>query len=281
MKKITALLLTALLLLSASGCGGKKEETVSRLEQIKERGYLQVATEPYWVPNEFIDPNKTGDDQYVGMDIELARYIADKLGVELQIVPLEFSAVLTSITEGKYDMAISALAYSEERAAAMNLSDGYYFGNESYGLLVRSENAALYSDAAALKDAVIVTQSGSVQESFVLSQIPAYAELKLVSAMPDGFLMVQEGKADACACAIENAKLYIEANPEAGLAIAEGFAFTIDESTAGVRVGMPLGEDELTQFVNECIAELRESGQIDAWYDEYVQYAKTLGLSVN
>ena len=93
----------------------------------------------------------------MGSDIEMAKYIADKLGVELKIVPLEFAAVLSSVTEGKYDLAISALAYTPERAEAMNLSNGYYFDDEEdgYGLLVREEDVDKYPDAASLADAVI------------------------------------------------------------------------------------------------------------------------------
>lgn len=70
------------------------------MEEILQRGYIEVATEPYFAPNEFIDSTKSGDEQYVGSDIELAKYIAEKLGVELKVVPLEFSAVLSSVTEG-------------------------------------------------------------------------------------------------------------------------------------------------------------------------------------
>ena len=108
----------------ASGGAGTSAAASNRLEEILQRGYMEVATEPYFAPQEFIDSSKEGDEQYVGCDIELAKYIADKLGVELRIVPLEFAAVLSSVTEGKYDMAISALAYTPERAEAMNLSDG-------------------------------------------------------------------------------------------------------------------------------------------------------------
>ena len=102
----------------------------NRLEDILERGYIEVATEPAFAPNEFVDPTKTGDDQYVGADIELANYIADSLGVELRLKPMDFTTVLGSITTGKYDLAISALAYTPERAEAMNLSKGYYYGSE-------------------------------------------------------------------------------------------------------------------------------------------------------
>jgi polar amino acid transport system substrate-binding protein len=111
-------------------------EAADRLEDIKKRGYIEVATEPYFAPNEFIDPTKSGDDKYVGSDIELAKYIGKNLGVDVKIVPLEFSAVLTGVTEGKYDMAISALAYTPVREEAMNLSKGYHFqkGQKGHGI---------------------------------------------------------------------------------------------------------------------------------------------------
>ena len=142
----------------------------------------------------------------MGSDIEMAKYIADKLGVELKIVPLEFAAVLSSVTEGKYDLAISALAYTPERAEAMNLSNGYYFDDEEdgYGLLVREEDP--------------------------------------------------------------------------GVAVANNFRFAVDKETDGTRIGIPKGEKELTDKINEIVDELVESGQYKAWYDEYEEYAKSLGI---
>ena len=92
---------------------------------IRDRGYIEVATEPSFAPNEFIDTTKTGQDRYAGSDIQLANYIANELGVELRLKPMDFTTVLGSITSGKYDLAISALAYTPERAESMNLSKGY------------------------------------------------------------------------------------------------------------------------------------------------------------
>ena len=80
---------------------GTQAPGANRLEQIQARGYIEVATEPYFAPCEFIDPAKEGDEKYVGADIELAKLIAETLGVECRIVPLEFTAVLSSVTEGK------------------------------------------------------------------------------------------------------------------------------------------------------------------------------------
>lgn len=102
----------------------------NRLNEILERGYIEIATEPYFAPNEFIDPTKSGEEAYTGSDVELAKYIGEALGVEVRLKPMDFTSVLGSITTGKYDLAISALAYTPARAETMNLSKGYYFGDE-------------------------------------------------------------------------------------------------------------------------------------------------------
>lgn len=288
MKKRTKMLVIIMALCiivgMVSGCAAKDtavtSEPKNRLEDILERGYIEVATEPYFAPFEFIDPSKKGDEQYVGSDIKLAQYIADELGVELHIIPLEFSAVLSSITEKKYDLAISALSFTPARAEAMNMSKGYFFaeGGEGHGLLIRKDDAANITGPDDISDKVIVAQSGSLQELFVNEQVPKSKEFKRVSAVTDGFLMVQEGKADACATYIPTGQLYIDANANSGLMIVEGFKFTEDESTAGNRIGIPLGEDELTAKINEIIDKLISSGEFEQWHEEYTKYAKDLGL---
>lgn len=275
MKKLIAVIMAAVLLLGCGACA-KKDDPADRLEQIKARGYIEVCTEPYFAPFEFMDSSKPEGEQYVGLDIELAKYIADKLGVELRIVPLEFSALLAGMSDGKYDLAISALAYSPARAQAMSMSKSYYTDETAtYGLLVREEDADKYTSIEDLADAVLVTQSGSVQESIVKDQIPERKELKLVSSMTDGFLMISEDKADVCICAATSAQLYADAN--GGLVVPE-FRFTVDAELSGTRVVAPLGADTLTEFVNTCIDELEADGKLADWYEEYAAYAKTLGL---
>lgn len=285
--KLLALLLAITTIVTvAGGCSADKTtkeaaaEPKNRLEAIIERGYIEVATEPYFAPYEFIDPSKKGNEQYVGSDIKLAQYIADELGVELHIVPLEFSAVLSSITEKKYDLAISALSYTPARAQAMNMSKGYYFaeGGDGHGLLIRTEDAENIKSAEDIANKVIVAQSGSLQELYVNEQIPKYKEFKRVSSTTDGFLMVQEKKADACATSIPTAQLYIEANKDSGLMVVDSFEFYVDEKTSGTRIGIPLGEEELTDKINEIIDEVVNDGTFEQWHEEYTKYSKELGL---
>lgn len=269
-------LLAVVMILGCTACSGG--QTKDRLAQIKEKGYIEMVTEPAWAPNEFIDPSKTGDDKYVGVDIEFGKYIAEKIGVELKIIPLEFTAVQAGIVDGKYDMAISAMAYSPDRAESMKMSDVYQPSSDGYGFLVRAEDVDKYTSIESLKDAVVVTQSGSVQESLFNDQIGKknVKELKLVSAMTDAYLAVSENKADVCITAISSAKLYAEAN--GGLATPD-FQLEVDPNMNGTVVAMPKeGSDSLCEIVNECIAELTAANQFEAWEEEYKAYAKQLGI---
>ena len=276
MKKIFAIVLALAMILSCAACGGSSKAKGDLLEEIKAQGYIELCTEPYFAPFEFVDPSKTGDDQYVGVDIEIAKYIAEKIGVELRIVPLDFTAVLAGIADGKYDIAISAIAYSPSRAEAMRLSNVYKPNSGGYGFLTRAEDVDKYNSVEDLKDAVVITQSGSVQESLYNQNVKACKEFKLVANMTDGYLAVAEGKADVCICSTESAQLYAEAN--GGLAIPD-FRFEVDPNMNGTVVAMPLKDSEsLLEVVNEAIAELNAQGKIDQWNDEYTAYAAQLGI---
>lgn len=261
---------------------GEKEHSSNRLEDILNRGYIEVATEPSFAPNEYIDPTKTGEDRYVGSDIELANYIADALGVELRLKPMDFTSVLGSITSEKYDLAISALAYTPARVETMNLSKGYYFGSEdpqkAYGILIRKEDAGKIKGIEDLADKTVVAQNGSIQEQFVQEQIPKYEKYMRVSSTNDAFLMVQTGRADAVAAALKMAQLYLDSNPDCGMMILDNFYFTVDEATQGTRIGIPKGQDELTERINEIIDEVVEKDLYNQWYEEYKEYAKQIGI---
>lgn len=275
--KILSLLIAAVMLVCCFASCGKGAE--DRLEAIKARGVLEVATEPYFAPYEFIDPNQEGDAQFVGFDMEIAKYIADKIGVELKIVPLDFTAVLAGVTEGKYDMAISAIAYSPTREEAMNLSKGYLFADTGYGFICRAEDAGKYTDIASLEGATVITQSGSVQESIYnmyVKDAVTVKEYKLVSQMTDAYLAVSEGKADVCVCSTDSASLYAESN--GGLAVPD-FRFDVDPELNGVVIGMPPeGTDNLKELVNTCIDELIAADQISQWKAAAAELAKTLGI---
>jgi len=278
MKKIISLLLVLALAMAACGCGASKTTASSnRLEQIKAKGYIEVATEPYFAPYEFIDPSKTGDDQYQGADIKLMQAIADQLGVKLKIVPLDFTAVLTGITTGKYDMAISAIAYNMERAENMNLSNVYQQSDTGYGFIVRVEDKDKYNTIDDIKNVIVATQSGSVQQGLYNSDVKTCKELKLFANMTDAYLAVQEGRADVCICSTDSAQLYADAN--GGKLYVPSFRFNVDPNMNGTVVALPKeGTDELMVEVNKVVDKLRDDGSIAKWMEEAKAQAKSLGV---
>lgn len=281
MKKIVSLILALAMILACTACGGSEQKSAAapanRLESIKAKGYIEVATEPYFAPMEFIDPSKSGDEQYQGCDIKLMQAIADELGVTLKIVPLDFAAVLSGITTGKYDMAISAIAYNPERAENMNLSNVIQISDDGYGFLVRTEDLGKYQSPADLKDVIVATQSGSVQQGLYNSDVKECKELKLFSSMTDAYLAVQEGRADVCICSTDSAALYAEAN--GGKLAVDTFRFTIDPNMNGTVVALPKeGTDELMEVVNKVVDQYREDGTYNQWMEEAKVQAKALGL---
>ena len=105
MKKLFALILAILMVLSMAACGGKsKAATVTP-------GVLTVAISPDYAPMEFVDPTKEGQDMFVGFDVTLAKYIADSLGLELVIMPMSFDACQTAVYAGTVDMSVRVKVY--------------------------------------------------------------------------------------------------------------------------------------------------------------------------
>jgi polar amino acid transport system substrate-binding protein len=257
---------------------GIPEDAAGALERIRLRGKLLVAMEPYFPPQEFIDPALTGQDQYIGADVELAKLIAQRMGVELEIVPMEFSRVLFAVADGECDLAISALAYTPSRAVMMTLSKGYYYSGVtvSSGMLIRADDRDAIKSIDDLRNKVIVAQSGSLQESQAAENVLAYKEFRRVSTMQEVYGLVPEGDADAATVDIETALAYIKNHPNCGLTLVEGIQFDLEEQFEGDRIAGRKGELQLIYFVNGVSDEVLSSGQYMAWYDEYQQLAALL-----
>lgn len=259
---------------------GIPEDAVGVMERIQRTGVLRVATEPYFPPQEFIDPNLTGQESYVGADMEMARLIATRMGVALEIVPMEFTEVLDAVADGTCDLAISGLAFTPARAAMVELSKGYHYteNNAGSGLLIRASDAEKITSAEDLNGLNLVAQSGSLQESIVAEHIRNYHEFKRMSSILECYTAVQRGRADAAAVDIENALSYIENNPDCGLALVPGVRMIQEEQYDGDRVAAKKGELQLIYFVNSVIDELLASNQYAQWFEEYQAYAAKLGM---
>lgn len=259
---------------------GIPENAAGVLERIRRTGVLRVATEPYFPPQEFIDPEKIDQKQYTGADMELARRIAERMGVELQIIPMEFTKVLPALTEDQADLTISAIAFTPERASAWTLSKGYYFtdSTSSSVLIVREGELEQFTDAEALADKTLIAQSSSLQEALAAQHIRYYREFRRVSSIQTVYDAVRQGKADAGIVDMETAENYIRNNPGSGLALTENLHFELKEQYLGDRIAAKKGEIQLIYFVNGVIDEVLENGTYLKWIEEAQKRADELGM---
>jgi len=260
--------------------GGIPAEASGVLGDIRDAGVLRVATEPYFAPQEFIDPALEGQESYVGPDMELARMIALRMGVALEIVPMEFQDVLPAVAGRKCDLAISALSFTPGRASTYELSKGYYFAESDAGsgIMIRAEDAEIITSLEDLKDRNIMAQSGSVQESLMAEHVPYYREFRRVSTINEMYDALRRGETDAIALDSDTALYYLETPAGADFRLLGGVSFPQDEPYRGDRVAGRKGELELMYFVNGVINELLESGQYLEWLAQAEKRAEELGL---
>ena len=222
------------------------------LDEIKASGELHITLSPDFAPMEFIDSSKDGQEQYVGLDVFLAKYIADYIGVKLVIEPMSFDACQTAVYTASVPMSVSGYVWTEERAESYEISD-YYYDEDFNGVDIGAQNASL-------------------QMQLVTSQLPD-ANPVAVGDVGTGVLELQNGSIEALAVAKGNAEIIMDANPDLVLCPWE---FTITEETEAFVILITKGETALLNVVNEALAKAYSEGMYGAWHDEAVALAKVV-----
>lgn len=273
MKKLIPLILAALLVFCAVGCSSKSANTDTDTPYaLVESGKLLVAMSPDFAPMEFVDTTKSGQEQYVGFDVSLAKYIASELGLELVIKPMSFDACMTAVETGAVDMAISGFSYTPDRAERFSLSDYYFAGDNETAqtIIVSADKAGAFSVAEDFQGMTIAAQGASLQESLVTEQLAGIAELSVYKAVDDAVLALKTGKVDGVAVAEGNGKAIIANNPDLAMS---GFLFTIDEAAENNLILMNKTSTELTEAVNGVLAKALDAGLYGQWYEDAMSLA--------
>ena len=277
MKKFVSLLLALMMALSLVACGSKADtktdddtvtEPANALEKIKADGVLTVALSPDFSPMEFVDSSKTGQDQYVGFDITLAKYIAENLGVELAIEPMGFDASQTAVYTGSVPMSISGYSWTEDRAQNYELSDYYYAGeNETrQALLIKKENADKYTSPEDLAGQDVGAQYASLQMQLVTEQLTGANPIS-IGDITVGVMELKSGKLDVVYIDYTAALAFAAANDD--LTVKD---IGIESDSEGQCIGVQKDNEDFAAYLNEKIAEMQEQGLID----QYVAEAQTL-----
>ena len=280
-KQVVAVALCAALAVgSLAGCSSNSKETQASGTQASgtqansdstqaSGGTLKVSVSPDFAPYEFEDPSKTGQDKYVGADMELARYIAQELGMTLEIQPMDFDACLAAVTQGKADCSISGLYPSEERKQVVDFTDPYFDDAEQL-LVISKDNLEKYSTEESFKGEVVAAQNGSAQATIVQDKMKD-SKFQAVNKTTDGIQMVRSGKAAAVLLQGVMAKSVIAGDDSL---TTSPVTYTNDE--AELVIAVKKGNTDLTNKLNEVIKKVNEEKLYDKWIGDAQNLASTI-----
>lgn len=248
-------------------------ESQGVLDQIKADDVLYVTLSPDFTPMEFVDSSKDGQEQYVGFDVTLAKYIADYIGVDLVIEPMSFDACQTAVYTGSVPMSISGYSWTEERGENYEISDYYYAGdNETEQvILIKKTDADKYTSAEDFSGVDVGAQNASLQMNLLTSQLPD-ANPIIIGDLGVGVLELQNGSIEALAVAKGNAEMILDSNPD--LMICPWEFEVAAEYEANV-ILITKGETALLNVVNEALAKAYADGLYGTWYEDAVALAKS------
>lgn len=256
MKKLFAILLAAAMLVTLVACGsaGGSGEGLKTIEE----GKLLMSTNAAFPPYEMT----TDDGGFEGIDVEIATEIAKKLGLELEILDMDFDAALLAVNEGKSDIVMAGVTVNEDRQVVMDFTDSYATGEQ---VVIVKEGSDVTMDN--LGEKMIGAQRGTTGYIYA-SDTPengGYGE-DHVTAYDNGATAVQallNGQVDCVIIDNAPAKEYVKANT--GLTILEGTWVT--ENYA---IGCDKGNTALVEAINKVLAELTADGTIQKIVDKYI-----------
>ena len=223
--------------------------------------------------NTGFDSSKDGQEQYVGFDVTLAKYIAEYIGVDLVIEPMSFDACQTAVYTGSVPMSISGYSWTEERSENYEISDYYYAGdNETEQvILIKKTDADKYTSAEDFSGVDVGAQNASLQMNLLTSQLPD-ANPITIGDLGIGVLELQNGSIEALAVAKGNAEMILDSNPDLMICPWE---FEVAAEYEANIILITKGETALLNTVNEALAMAYADGLYGTWYEDAVALAKS------
>lgn len=217
-------------------------------------GTITFATSPDYPPFENLE-----DGEYVGLDMDLGRAIAEELGLECEYTNIDFDGIIPAIVAGgQADAGLSGISITPEREDQVDFSEPYYVDNQA--VAVMADNADITEDNAAealnQEGVKIAVQSGSTGESFAAENFPN-AELVSFPNFTDAFAAVNSGQAVAvCGNSAVVSQMLSGAYTD---------LHTVYTSATGEEYAIAVSKDnpELLAKINDAIANLQEDGTLD------------------
>lgn len=249
MKKLLVVLLTLLLL-----CGCSEKLDGGDLNAIKKRGYITVAMEGNWKPFTYHDEN----NDLVGFDVEVAKYIADYIGVDVNYIEGSWDGLLAGVEAGRYDMMVNGCDVTEERAKSYDFSDAYAF--DKVVVMTNKENEEITKEND-LKDK---TTANTISSTYAIIAENFGAKVEGVDDFNATIELLNSGRIDATLNAEVAYLDYISTYPDADVKVACYTSTVFD-----IAIPMKKGSSDLVKVVNEAIASAHADGTLKQLSEKY------------
>ena len=220
---------------------------------------LIFGTSADYAPFEFMYPDDNGDMVYGGIDVSVAKYIADEMGLTLQVENMGFDYLLTSLDKGDFDIVLAAMEATPDRLENADFSDPYYT-DVPPAILVKADKADQYKTLADLNGKSVGAQTATTKLDMV-NEMEGVTPVALQSVLDLVNELVYD-KVDAILVDGGVAKEYAASNPD--LVIADASA-ELGEATpycVAVAKGDPKG---LLPAINAAIAKMNEANMLETF----------------
>ncbi len=233
------------------------EESASSEITTVTAGKLTVATSPDFAPYEFYAVDDSGTPQLAGFDIALAGYIADYLGLELEVVPVDFDGVLMELQTKNVDLGLAGLSPDPKRDSIMDFSEVYYEGGQSFVCTQDNKDKFTSLEDTNNADYEIGAQTGSIQVDLAQAN-SADADIIQLTKVTDIVAELIAGKLDGAYIETAVAESYAKNYPELCVVLEVPY-----DGAEGSAIGVSKGNDALKAAVNAAIAKAKEEGKMD------------------
>lgn len=266
MKKMIAMLLALVMALSLVACGstnanngGNDNANNGDEAQPEAKTTLVVGVSADYAPFEFMYPDAGGNMVYGGIDISVAQYVADELGLAMQVENMSFDNLLASLDKGDFDIVLSAMEATPERLENADFSDPYYT-DVPPAILVKADKADQYKTLADFSGKYVGAQTATTKLDMVndmegVTPVPLSSVLELVNELV-------YDKVDAILVDGGVAQQYADANPDLVIAEASSELGEAAPYCIAVAKGDPKG---LLDGINAAIAKMTAENKIETF----------------
>jgi len=269
--KILALVLALILTFAAAALA----EESPKLADIQAKGKLILGTDAVWAPFEYIGAN----GEPTGADVEIAAYIAEQLGVELEIMNVSFETLTTYLVNDEVDVVLAAMTITEERAETVDFSDPYTVAAQ-YIIVPEDDDTTTYLEDLAGKS--IGVHLGTTGDFIASDEVNlpggalegTGAQVLQYKALPDAALAMKNGELGAIICDTLMAENLVATNP--GLKCFELVYADGTRTNEEYGIAVKKGDPAFVAKLNEIIAPIVEDGTIDGWIVEHTELASQI-----